>query len=50
MYLRQVFPALQKTMYPDWLSLSGKGYISSMYEIRKGYQPYGLQGIFKPLV
>ena len=21
-----------KTMYPDWLSLSGKGYISSMYK------------------
>ena len=21
-----------KTMYPDWLSMSGKGYISSMYK------------------
>ena len=40
-----------KTMYPDWLSLSGKGYISSMYKrYKKVISPMGCRAIFKPLV
>ena len=40
-----------KTMYPDWLSMTGKGYISSMYkQIWESHQSYGLPGLLKPLV
>ena len=35
-----------KTMYPDWLSMTGEGYIAKhVQEIRKGHQPDGLPGI-----
>ena len=40
-----------KTMYPDWLSLTGKGYIASMYKrYGKNHFPYGLPCLFIPLV
>ena len=32
-----------KTMYPDWLSLTGKGYISNMYK------KYGIDGVISPM-
>lgn len=32
-----------KTMYPDWLSLTGEGYISSMYK------KYGVDGVISPM-
>ena len=36
-----------KTMYPDWLSMTGKGYISSMYkQYKKSDQPDGMPCIF----
>ena len=32
-----------KTMYPDWLSLTGEGYVASMYKkIRKNRFSHGL--------
>ena len=31
-----------KTMYPDWLSMSGDGYIASMYKKYKKVISYGL--------
>ncbi len=33
----------QKTMYPDWLSFTGEGYISSMYK------KYGMDGVISPM-
>lgn len=32
-----------KTMYPDWLSLTGEGYIPSMYK------KYGIDGVISPM-
>lgn len=32
-----------ETMYPDWLSLTGKGYVPSMY------QKYGVDGVISPM-
>ncbi len=41
----------QKAMYPDWLSLTGEGYVASMYKkIRKSYFSNGLQSISFTLV
>lgn len=38
-----------KTMYPDWLSLSGKGYISSMYKrYKKVISPMGCRAFLSP--
>lgn len=39
----------QKTMYPDWLSLSGKGYVASMYK-RYGaiISPMGCRAFLSP--
>ena len=38
-----------KTMYPDWLSLSGKGYISSMYKrYGKVISPMGCRAFLSP--
>ena len=40
-----------KTMYPDWLSLTGKGYIASMYkQYGKVISPHGVQGLSVSLV
>lgn len=40
-----------KTMYPDWLSLTGKGYISSMYkQYGKIISPMGCRAFLSPLV
>ena len=33
----------QKSMYPDWLSLSGEGYVPSMYK------KYGVDGVISPM-
>ena len=39
----------QKTMYPDWLSLTGKGYISSMYrKYGKVISPMGCRAFLSP--
>lgn len=38
-----------KTMYPDWLSMSGKGYISSMYKrYGKVISPMGCRAFLSP--
>lgn len=38
-----------KTMYPDWLSLTGKGYISSMYkQYGKAISPMGCRAFLSP--
>ena len=38
-----------KTMYPDWLSLTGKGYISSMYkQYGKISSPMGCRAFLSP--
>ena len=38
-----------KTMYPDWLSMSGKGYISSMYKkYGKVVSPMGCRAFLSP--
>ena len=38
-----------KTMYPDWLSMSGKGYISSMYKrYKKVISPMGCRAFLSP--
>ena len=38
-----------KTMYPDWLSLTGKGYISSMYkQYGKVISPMGCRAFLSP--
>lgn len=40
-----------KTMYPDWLSLTGDGYVASMVqEVRQGGFPYGLSCFPLPVV
>lgn len=31
-----------KTMYPDWLSLTGEGYVSNIYKIQESYFSNGL--------
>ena len=39
-----------KTMYPDWLSLTGKGYIASMYkQYGKVISPMGCRAFLSPL-
>ncbi len=39
----------QKTMYPDWLSLSGEGYISETYKkYRKAISPMGCRAFLSP--
>ncbi|MEG1801969.1 MAG: anaerobic ribonucleoside-triphosphate reductase [Lachnospiraceae bacterium] len=39
----------QKTMYPDWLSLTGKGYISSMYkQYGEIISPMGCRAFLSP--
>lgn len=39
----------QKTMYPDWLSMSGEGYIASMYkEYGKVISPMGCRAFLSP--
>ena len=39
----------QKTMYPDWLSLSGKGYVASMYkQYGKAVSPMGCRAFLSP--
>ena len=38
-----------KTMYPDWLSLTGKGYIASMYkQYGKVISPMGCRAFLSP--
>ena len=38
-----------KTMYPDWLSMSGKGYIASMYkQYGKVISPMGCRAFLSP--
>ena len=38
-----------KTMYPDWLSLTGEGYISSMYKkYKKVISPMGCRAVLSP--
>ncbi|MFV0527819.1 MAG: anaerobic ribonucleoside-triphosphate reductase [Lachnospiraceae bacterium] len=38
-----------KTMYPDWLSMSGKGYISEMYQkYKKVISPMGCRAFLSP--
>lgn len=38
-----------KTMYPDWLSMSGEGYIASMYkEYKKVISPMGCRAFLSP--
>ena len=38
-----------KTMYPDWLSVTGKGYISSMYkQYKKVISPMGCRAFLSP--
>ena len=38
-----------KTMYPDWLSLTGEGYISSMYKMyKKVISPMGCRAFLSP--
>ena len=38
-----------KTMYPDWLSMSGEGYISSMYKkYEKVMRPMGCRAFLSP--
>ena len=38
-----------KTMYPDWLSLTGEGYVSSMYKrYRKIISPMGCRAFLSP--
>lgn len=38
-----------KTMYPDWLSLTGKGYIASMYkQYEKIISPMGCRAFLSP--
>ena len=40
-----------KAMYPDWLSLSGEGYVPSMYQkIRRNRQPDGVPRLPVPVV
>lgn len=40
-----------KTMYPDWLSLSGEGYIASMYKkVWKDHKPHGMPRLSFPVV
>ncbi|MEG0963734.1 MAG: anaerobic ribonucleoside-triphosphate reductase [Lachnospiraceae bacterium] len=51
--LEEVFEAgiecSRKTMYPDWLSLTGKGYISSMYkQYGKIISPMGCRAFLSP--
>lgn len=51
--LEEVFEAgidcSAKTMYPDWLSLTGKGYISSMYkQYGKIISPMGCRAFLSP--
>lgn len=51
--LEEVFEAgincSSKTMYPDWLSLTGKGYISSMYKKYKEIiSPMGCRAFLSP--
>ena len=49
MYLKQESPASAKTMYPDWLSMSGEGYISSMYKkYKKVISPMGCRAFLSP--
>ncbi len=51
--LEEVFEAgvkcSAKTMYPDWLSLTGKGYIASMYkQYGKVFSPMGCRAFLSP--
>lgn len=51
--LRHIFNAgvecSSKTMYPDWLSLSGKGYVASMYQKYKTViSPMGCRAFLSP--
>ena len=40
-----------KTMYPDWLSLTGEGYVASMYKkYGADHQPDGLPRLPLPVV
>ena len=40
-----------KTMYPDWLSLTGEGYVAvDVQKIRRGHQPDGLPRVPLPVV
>ena len=39
----------RKTMYPDWLSLTGKGYVASMYkQYAKIISPMGCRAFLSP--
>ena len=39
----------QKSMYPDWLSLSGEGYVASMYKkFKKVVSPMGCRAFLSP--
>ncbi|MCD8377664.1 MAG: anaerobic ribonucleoside-triphosphate reductase [Candidatus Gastranaerophilales bacterium] len=39
----------QKTMYPDWLSLTGEGYVASMYKkYKKVVSPMGCRAFLSP--
>ena len=39
----------QKTMYPDWLSLSGKGYVASIYQkYHQAISPMGCRTFLSP--
>ena len=51
--LREVYDAgiacSQKAMYPDWLSMSGEGYIASMYKkYKKVISPMGCRAFLSP--
>ncbi|MGN1124938.1 MAG: anaerobic ribonucleoside-triphosphate reductase [Candidatus Gastranaerophilaceae bacterium] len=51
--LREVYDAgiacSQKAMYPDWLSLTGEGYIASMYKkYKKVISPMGCRAFLSP--
>ena len=38
-----------KTMYPDWLSLTGEGYVSDIYKkYRKVISPMGCRAFLSP--
>ena len=48
-YLKQESSCSRQTMYPDWLSLTGEGYIASMYKkYGKIISPMGCRAFLSP--
>ena len=46
---RQDLTVLPKTMYPDWLSMSGEGYIAEMYKkYKESHSPMGCRAFLSP--